>query len=615
MLKKIYIIALAVVAITGCKKDPKNVGPTNSFSTSTYPKTVNDLQTVLVSAYANLRDPGLFGFWFMPKALSNSMHTVNSVYNGDPAWNEMANTNLTAGNNYAGAAWAALYTGVKDCNVTIYAANQLVALNPNMGAADKQSVNLVLGQAYCLRGWYYMELECLYGSSYMSAGGTNGDKLGVPIYNGLPTDLSSTQVPRSSVKDTWALIVNDFKQAQTLLKGQVWDAANAARVNDYTAEALLGKAYVYTQDWADAKTALLDVITKSGKTLMPFNIYSNAFNGQNKFNSESLFELYIDPDTKGGYGIYSGAANSASINGLIWSPFTFGGYHNPTTPFNGTVNDIQPLGYGNEFFHDKNVTRFGYPLGSAFTLVNNPKYKPAIGPAFYNQQLTMDPVYKAAALAVRANQTADPRLYVNAMQPWIDSVKFDGSTWALVAEPGQFAGNPNVYGWAVRKYAPIAYNEGNGQGSPAGDVADSWDYYILRLADVYLLYAEASIQSGDATTGIEYLNKVKRRAYSLPINVPSAIDYKSVTDNTVAINDPVLGTNPLYYERWAELFNEGSWWFDVCRWKIGKSEATFFGTAANLNGPIAWDDNKSYVWPIPLSEMNSNAKMKQNPGY
>src|SRR6202012_2279348 len=147
MLKKIYITILAAMLITGCKKDPVNVGPTNAFSTATYPKTIPQLQTVLVSAYANLRDPGLYGFWLLPKALSNSMHTINSLYNGDAAWNEMANTNLSVGNTYVGAAWSALYVGVKDCNVTIAAAAQYNSLNPVASAADKQTVNLILGQA------------------------------------------------------------------------------------------------------------------------------------------------------------------------------------------------------------------------------------------------------------------------------------------------------------------------------------------------------------------------------------------------------------------------------------------------------------------------------------
>jgi len=607
MVKKIYVSILAVMLIAACKKDPKNVGPTNSYSSSTYPTTVAQLQTVLVSAYANLRDPGLYGFWFLPKALSNSMHTVNSAYNGDGSWNEMANTNVSVGNQYVGAAWSALYVGVKDCNVTIYAAGQLTAINPNLSAADKATINLILGQAYCLRGWYYMELECLYGEKYIGAGGAGGTAQGVPLFNALPTDLAQTQQPRATVQATWAFIINDFKQAQTLLKGNTWGPADAARVSQWTAEGLLGKAYVYTQDWADAKTILSDVITNSGKTLMSFSTYSNAFNGQNKFNSESLFELYVDPNTVGGYGVYSGAANSATINGLIWSPFTYGG-----PGFNGV--QTQPLGYGNEFFHDKNVLRFGYSIGPAPATVSNPNYNSGTGPTYYNQQQVMDPAYKAAALAVRTNKTADPRLFVNALQPRLDSVQFDGVHWGLVAQAGYAQ---DIYGWAVKKYSPITYNEGNGTGNPSGfgDVGDAWDYYILRLADVYLLYAEACIGTSDNVDGLEYINRVKRRAYNLPIATPSAIDYKSLTDKTSAINDPVLGTNPLYYERWAELFNEGSWWFDVCRWQIGSSEATYYGTADNVNGPINFVPSKSYVWPIPQSEINSNSQIKQSTGY
>jgi hypothetical protein len=608
MSKKLYIAALALILIAGCKKAPLNVGPQNEYSSSTYPKTVNDLQSVLVSAYANLRDQGIFGFHYLPKALSNSMHTVNSEYGGDPGWNEMAANNLTVGNEYPSETWQALYVGVKDCNVTIYAAATLLKNDPT---ADKNTINLILGQAYCLRGWYYMQLECLFGESYMGAGGVNGDKMGVPLYTQVPANLAETQVARSSVKDTWALIISDFQQAATMLKGQVWPASDAARATEWAAKGLLGKAYIYTQDWADAKTTLLDVISNSGKSLMPYSTYHDAFNGNNKFNTESLFELYIDQNSNGGYGIYSGAANSSTINGLIWAPRTFGGYNPDGTPFTGTEGNTQALGYPNEFVHDQNVVRFGYSIGSTYDLVPNPKYTGS-NPSFLNPQLIQDPVYKAKALAVRTNQTADPRLWVNTLQPWIDSVKYDGTNWALVSKPDVYAFQQNHYGFSMRKYSPIDYNENTIN-------SDKWDYYLLRLADVYLLYAEASINSGDNTTGLEYLNKVKRRAYGLPINTASSVDYKSLTDQTSAANasDPVLGNNPLYYERWAELFNEGTWWFDVCRWKIGASEAAFFGSAINATQPLTttFDPTKSYVWPIPQSETNTNSKIKQNPNY
>ncbi|MDB5122701.1 MAG: outer membrane protein nutrient binding [Mucilaginibacter sp.] len=608
MLKKKYIAALLLILVAGCKKAPVNIGPQNAYSSSTYPATINQLQTVLVSCYANLRDQGIFGFNFFAKSLADAMHTTNEQYTGDLGRNEAAAENLTAGDEYAREVWTACYTGIKNCNVTIYAAGVLLKTNPSV---DTKAVNLVVGQAYCLRAWYYMELECLFGQGYLKADGTNGSNMGVPLITGVPSSLAETQVARGTVKDTWALIISDLKQSATLLKGQVWPTTDAARATEWSAKGLLGKAYVYTQDWANAKTVLLDVITNSGKSLMPFATYNNAFNGANKFNSESLLELYVDPDSKGGYGVYTGNPNSSTINGLIWSP----SYIGPS----GNESDSKSLGYSNSFVHDQNVLRFGYPLPS-YTLVANPAYTGS-NPSYKNPTQVINPAYKTAALAVRANQTADPRLFVNTLQPRIDSVKVDGVNWTLVSKPGNYASAGDThYGFSMRKYSPITYTEQGGVGN-GGSTTDIWDYYLLRLADVYLLYAEASIGSGDNATGLEYLNRVKRRAYGLPIITPSAIDYKSLTDFTPAANplnpDPVLGNNPLYYERWAELFNEGTWWFDVCRWKIGASEAAYYGTAINVTGPLTstFVDSKSYVWPIPLSELNGNSKIKQNPGY
>jgi len=611
MIKKKYIAALAFILIAGCKKAPVNIGPTNQYSSSNYPTTITQLQTVLVSCYSDLRDIGLFGFDLMPRMLGQSTH----VLNGNPFsfTSEMAANNLTVGDGGAQETWNACYAGIKNCNVTLYAAGVLLKTDPSV---DQTAVNLIIGQAYCLRGWYYMELECFFGEAYLQAGGVNGDKPGVPLYTEVPQNLAATQVPRSPVKDVWALIINDEKQAATLLKGQVWPSTDLARATEWSAKGLLGKAYVYTQDWADAKTTLNDVITNSTKTLMPYATYHNAFNGSNKFNSESLLELYIDPNGQGQYGIYSSptGSNSATIDGLLWPPVSFGGYNSNGTPFDGTQNQITFMGYGFNFYiHDQNILRFGYTLGNNYALVPNPKYNPAVGPTYFNQQLVMDPVYQQAALQARTNNTTDPRLYVNALQPRIDSVQFDGIHWALVAT------NPmsSTYGWSLRKYSPIDFNEA----ANTTVESDKWDYYLLRLADVYLLYAEACIGTGDNVNGLEYLNKVKRRAYSMPVNTPSAIDYKSLTDATPAANplypDPVLGHNPLYYERWAELFNEGTWWFDVCRWKLGDSEAAYYKTAIGIP-PLTFTDSKSYVWPIPLDELNSNSKITpadQNPGY
>ncbi|NJN24766.1 MAG: RagB/SusD family nutrient uptake outer membrane protein [Cyclobacteriaceae bacterium] len=90
------------------------------------------------------------------------------------------------------------------------------------------------------------------------------------------------------------------------------------------------------------------------------------------------------------------------------------------------------------------------------------------------------------------------------------------------------------------------------------------------------------------------------------------MDYTSLTDATLA-SDPVLMNNPLRYERYVELFAEGSWWFDVCRWKAGAAEAAFHQTTSV--GQIIWNEDIDYAMPIPVSEIESNPNMQQNFGY
>jgi hypothetical protein len=611
MYKKIASLLLPVVLLaTGCSKDPGQVVPTNLYSTGNYPNTIDGLNSVLATGYSAMRDANMFGFNFLPKAMANCTHAADDA-GFDAGWSEMCKTNFTTANSYAQGVWAVCYAGIKNCNSVLAAADNYAAKYAQ--PTDGNSVNLIRGQALCLRGYYYIWLETLFGQDYVPGG---SGTLGVPIDTVLATSLASSQVGRASMKDVWAQMESDLQRAANLLHGQVWTGNDIGRASEWAAKGLLGKAYVYSKDYASAKTVLLDVITNSGKSLMPYAKYRNAFIGisANEFNEESLFELNIDYSAQGNYGVYGPAPNSTSINGLIWSPFVLG--------TDGAETDAIALGYGNEVVHDKNIARFGFPLGY-YSLVANPGYDASKKASPSNPVLIMDPAYKTASLAVRTAQTADPRLFVNCLQPWVDSAintpapgYVPGTIPAAGFVPVSRPSGPtkaNTYQWSFRKYAPIFSNVNN---VPGGQ-ADGANIYLLRLADVYLLYAEAAINTSDPATGLEYLNKVKRRAYGLPVNAPSAVDYASLTSATPAATagDPVLGNNPLYYERWAELFNEGHWWIDVCRWHLGASEASFFGS--NLATSALSFPDKSYTWPIPLQEINANAKIaaQQNPGY
>ncbi|MHA4806874.1 RagB/SusD family nutrient uptake outer membrane protein [Flavitalea flava] len=599
MYKKIFPVII-IVLIAACTKNPTNIARPGVYSTNSYPQTSTQLFGLLVSGYAQFRNAGLYGFEFRSHDFDCLDHTADLSYNGDASWNGVATNNLTVSNNYAQDIWQASYTGIQYLN-TFFGGSDYFEKNFSK-PGELADINAMRGEAHFLRALYYFYLESFYGESYIRAG-KGGDKMGVPLIASTATTLDSTQLPRATVSDTWKFIIGELQQSITLLQGKTWDVANQGRVTEWSAKALLGKVYVFTQDWANAKTVLKDVIDNSGKTLMPYEKYRASFIGiaANEFNEESLFEVNVDRVPGDNYGIFATGINLTSAEGLPLGPTIMGD--------DGSELHPKTLGYANEFIHDKNLQRFGFNL-PLWTLVKNPLFDPGQSHSPSNPDSILNPVYRQQSLDARTNMTVDPRLYVNALQPWIDSASPDGKTWRPIVRYANIPSNRmSHYGWSFRKYNTFDNNTFNYSAEDAANI------YILRLADIYLLYAETCANTSDNPNALEYLNKVHRRAYGYAYNNVSPVDYLSLSDKTSAFaaGDPVLGTNPLYYERWAELMGEGHWWFDVCRWQIGTSEATWYQNTAV--GAIQWNDGKSYLFPIPNSEILSNFKIKQNPGY
>lgn len=141
------------------------------------------------------------------------------------------------------------------------------------------------------------------------------------------------------------------------------------------------------------------------------------------------------------------------------------------------------------------------------------------------------------------------------------------------------AGADNT-GWFVEKYAPkLSYV------TPLGGTKElnyNLDYIEIRLADTYLMEAEAILNGGGD----------KNRAQALLDAVRHRVGLGSVT----ATLDNV------YAERRLELATEGHRFFDLVRW--GKAASTLTGFTAG----------KNEILPIPIDDLN-NTKLVQNPGY
>ena len=132
---------------------------------------------------------------------------------------------------------------------------------------------------------------------------------------------------------------------------------------------------------------------------------------------------------------------------------------------------------------------------------------------------------------------------------------------------------------------------------------------VLRLADVYLILAEAA---GPTTEGLDAINKVRRRAFGLPTNTPSA-----ARDLTAATPD---FTGAVLRERKYELAFEFDRWFDLKRYNGTPNgliprmtqQSAFLRTLGIQRGIPT---EKNLVLPIPQSEMDANPALVQNPGY
>lgn len=153
-------------------------------------------------------------------------------------------------------------------------------------------------------------------------------------------------------------------------------------------------------------------------------------------------------------------------------------------------------------------------------------------------------------------------------------------------------------GYAITKFKNVTSGGAAGSDLTFTDT----DFPMFRLADVYLMYAEAVKRGGtggDVATALSLVNAIRERAYDGPSG--------NITADELTL-DFILD------ERARELFWEGHRRTDLVR--FGKfSESTYVwpwkgGVAAGASTAKFRD-----VYPLPASDINANPNLTQNPGY
>lgn len=154
-----------------------------------------------------------------------------------------------------------------------------------------------------------------------------------------------------------------------------------------------------------------------------------------------------------------------------------------------------------------------------------------------------------------------------------------------------------------------------------------YPYPVIRLADLYLMYAEAVNEySGPTEEVYKYLNDVRERS-GLPT-------IQEIWSNAEIVKNPGKHSTKegmreiIQQERAIELSFEGHQYDDVRRWKKGdqyfskpiQGWNSFQQNAENFYLPVTlqvrnWVTPRDYFTPLSISTLNANPNLVQNPGW
>ena len=140
----------------------------------------------------------------------------------------------------------------------------------------------------------------------------------------------------------------------------------------------------------------------------------------------------------------------------------------------------------------------------------------------------------------------------------------------------------------------------NGQPGQATNFVDT-DYPMFRLADAYLIYAEAVLRNGGGTRAqaLTYVNALRERAFG---------------NTSGDITDAQLTLDFLLDERGREFLWEGQRRMDLIRYGKFTGSGYLWSWKGGVKLGVATDAHLN-LFPIPANELSANPNMTQNPGY
>ena len=453
--------------------------------------------------------------------------------------------------------WNLLYKTISEANTVINRAKS--------STMTESQTKEILAQARFFRAFSYRSLVYLYGDVPLVI-----DEITTP-------KIDFTRTPKADVLNQ---IIEDFDFASKNLPAI--ESAQDGRLNNLVAYHYLAETYISVGRNTDAITAATVVIDNPNTELMkrgtrfgsranePGNIYWDLFrtNNQNHpANTEGLWVIQFELDVLGG-GLQSGSKNGSYMLERHHAPLIRDVRVSGSAPFNWPIGDYTG-GRG-----------IGWMISTVY-FSNTIWGGDSSNPDFVND--------------IRNSNENFVREYVG------NRGSFVGQTISTeTPPPGVTIPSRAIYAYQTKCTTPFNHPDGlygnkDTYALTASGGGTYTDQYMLRLAETYLLRAEAYLADSKPDLAADDINVIRDRANASPVSSANVtIDY---------ILDERMRELGLEEKRRLTLMRLGLLYDRVSRFNpyyVGQ------GMKETYN-----------LWPIPANEIERNrgAELKQNPGY
>jgi hypothetical protein len=553
---KFILVASLLLSFGACNEDILKEVPLDFFSPENSYSKPSDIDAALVANYGLLRT-----FYFGTWGGTSFLHSGTDLGMGcrNPATAEFGDyrVELVPNSGVALSYWRQLYKIIFNANTILNRLEKIVY-------TSEAAKNAQIGEAKFFRGYAY---RCL-----------------VNLYGGVPIVLEEITSPRrdfvrATKEETIAQAIADLKFAADNLPG-VSAVKNEGKASSAAALHVLAELYISAGDYDKSIAAATTVINDPNIKLM-----TTRFGRKAKLSGDPYWDLFQ-------------VSNLNRSSGNLEGIFVLQNEYNIPGGADGN--------FGSGFIYERNY-------GPLYWYLKDPDGKSIfIGPTTQNGGRTIGYIrftpYFIYGLWDAQNRNVDIRNNErNIKRDWIVDNPASVYYGKKISEfPKSWFTKLTALD-TLRDYHPFATKISTPNDHPDDIIQDKLtgivkatagnmynDWYLMRVAETYLLRAEAYLGKGNKTAAAADINAVRNRAGAVPVNMAN-VDINYILD-----------------ERMRELNWEEPRRMTLSRLGLLEARVKKYNPYSSLT--IAPYNN---LFPIPFSEIERNTliKLEQNPGY